>query len=191
MLHLALNLGTCLGGSGAIAGNVDGKSSLWNKGGELTRASGLRRRLRVPGVVVRDLNLDIAVLLESADAGAVWAGEEGVELGGNVLETSVDGRGALADNVVNQTASVVCRGSVTLDQNVNSGILIVLVKRIILVLLWHLYSCTALFAQLLDRLTLTTDDVCSDRDWHWNLDGLLGSELLGGRLQGIANSLWA
>ena len=125
-----------------------------------------------PGVVVGDLHTQFAAVLESVDAGIVSASQEGVELGGNVLEAHVDGRSTLVDNLLNLLTGQLGSNGVSLNVHIDGGRVIVVIG-FRLFLTGDLDFGTSLFAESGNVGTSTTDDVSADRERNGDLDCLL------------------
>jgi hypothetical protein len=167
LLGTTLKLSLDLLSSGAVTRDLDGEVGLGSEWDGLA-TSRLGRRLRLPSVVLRDLDVDVAALDESIGMDVVGARKERIELGRDILQTQVHGRGALIDNSVDFAASHLSSQGIALNMDVDNGILILARLG-----LGDLDAGTGALANFLDLGTLTTDDVGANRGGDGNIDGLL------------------
>jgi hypothetical protein len=167
LLNTALQLGLNLLGSGTVTRDVNGEVGLWHEGGGLAAGS-LGRRLGTPGVVLRDLDVDVSALGEVLGVDVVRASEERIKLGWDVLQTEVDSRGALVDDGVNLATSHLSSQGIALDVDIDNSI-IVLARLSLL----DIDASTGALADFLDLGTLTTDDVGANGGGNGDIDRLL------------------
>jgi hypothetical protein len=167
MLSTTLKLSLDLLGRSSVTRDGDGKVGLRRKRHGLV-AHSLGRGLRAPGVVLGNLDVDILTLRKLVRVDVVWAGQEGVELGGNVLEAQVDSRGTLVDNGINLATSHLSGKRISLDVDVDNGVLF-----LVSLSLRDLDTGAGALANLLDLGTLTTNDVGANRGRDGDIDRLL------------------
>jgi hypothetical protein len=167
LLSTALELSLNLLGQCAVTRNLDGEIGLRSEWHWLTTGC-LRWRLGAPGVVLRNLNVDIAALRELVDVDIMGTGQEGVELGGDLLEAQVDSRGTLVDNGIDLATSHLSGERIALNVYVDNGIII-----LARLSLGHLNASTGALADLLNLGSLTTDDVRADGGRDGDIDRLL------------------
>jgi hypothetical protein len=114
------------------------------------------------------LYVDIAAFHQLVDVDVVWTSQEGVELSGDLLETQVDGRGALVDDGIDLATSHLSSQRIALDVDVDNSILI-----LVSLSFGDLDAGTGALADLLDLGSLTTDDVRADGSGNRDIDSLL------------------
>jgi hypothetical protein len=129
---------------------------------------GWRRSLRLPGVVLRDLDVDIATLDKPVGVDVVGTREERIELGRDILQAQVDSRGAFIDDGINLATSHLSSQSIALNVDVDDGIFILTRLG-----LGDLDAGAGALADFLDLGTLTTNDVGANRGGDGDIDGLL------------------
>lgn len=122
----------------------------------------------MPSVVLGNLNVDIATLRKLVGVDVANACEERIELGRDIFEAEVDGRGALVDDGINLTTGHLGSQSIALDVYVDHSIIILTSLG-----LGDLNAGASALADLLNLGTLTTDDVGADGCGDGDIDGLL------------------
>ena len=122
----------------------------------------------MPSVVLRDLDVDVAALDKPVGVDVVGTCEERIELGRDVLQTQVHGRGAFVDDGINLATSHLSSQGIALNVNVDHGIFILARLG-----LGNLNAGTGALADFLDLGTLTTDDVGANGGGDGDIDGLL------------------
>ena len=167
LLSTTLKLGLDLLRGGTVTRDLDGEVGLGRKLSGLT-ASGLGRCLRLPSVVLGNLDVDIAALDKPFGMDIVGTSKEGVELGRDVLQTQVHGRGAFVDDGINLTTSHLSSQGIALNVNIDHSILILARLG-----LGDLNAGAGALADFLDLGTLTTDDVGTNGGRDGDIDGLL------------------
>lgn len=167
LLHATLKLGLNLLCCNSVARDLDWEVRLGSERDRLASLD-LRRSLRTPSVVLRDLNVHIPALDKAIGMDIVGSSKEGVEFGGNVLETQVDGGGALVDNGLDLATGHLGSKRIALDVDVDNGILLFASLG-----LGDLDTGAGALADLLDLGSLTTDDVGADGGRDGDIDGLL------------------
>jgi hypothetical protein len=133
--------------------------------------------------VLWDLHAEVATLLKSREALVARGGQEGVVLGGNVLQTSAGGRCVLVDDLFDVLLGHLDGEGVTLDLNIDSLVHIVILENLSSFLARNVDASTGALGDGLDGRTLLSDNSATDGSRNGQGDVLSGANLVGDVLE--------
>jgi hypothetical protein len=113
-------------------------------------------------MVVRNVDVDILVPRKLSDVYFAGASQKRVEFGGDVLEPEIYSRGSLVDNTLDLAAGQLCRNSIPFNGDVNGGVFVISGRCGDVFLFGDVDASTGSLADVLDGLTLPTNDVGAD-----------------------------